>query len=248
MASTSAEPAPGRPASPVLGRTALRVLGALSLCHLLNDLMQSLLPAIYPMLKTALRARLRADRPDHASPTRLTASLLQPVVGFYTDRAAEPYSLAIGMGFTLARPAAARRRADLSAACCSRPPLVGVGSSVFHPESSRVARLASGGRHGFAQSLFQVGGNAGSALGPLLAAFVVLPRGQRSIAWFAVAALVAMALLTRVGRWYRRARSCRRPPRAATRAVARLPPRRVPGVARDPAARWSSRSTSTSRA
>jgi len=132
---------------------------------------------------------------------QLTASLLQPVVGTYTDRRPMPYSLAVGMGFTLCGLLLLSRVGFpwllLAAA------LVGTGSSVFHPESSRIARLASGGRHGFAQSFFQVGGNMGSAAGPLLAAFIVLPNGQGSVAWFAFAALLAIALLVRVGAWYR---------------------------------------------
>jgi FSR family fosmidomycin resistance protein-like MFS transporter len=185
----------------VLGRTAFPVLGALSVCHLLNDLVQSLLPAIYPILKTALALDFR-----HIGlitlVNQLTASLLQPAVGYYTDRRPRPQSLAIGMGFTLTGLVllawSTRFEAVLVAAA-----LVGVGSSIFHPESSRIARLASGGQHGLAQSLFQVGGNAGSALGPLLAAFVVLPGGQRSLAWFAAAPILAMSLLWRVGEWYR---------------------------------------------
>jgi FSR family fosmidomycin resistance protein-like MFS transporter len=178
------------------------VLGALSVCHLLNDMVQSLLPAIYPILKSALLLDFR-----HIGlitlVNQLTASLLQPVVGFYTDRRPQPYSLALGMTFTLCGlvllASAGHFGIVLAAAA-----LIGVGSSIFHPESSRLARLASGGQHGLAQSLFQVGGNAGSALGPLLAAFVVLPRGQGSLTWFAAAPIVAITLLWRVGRWYKR--------------------------------------------
>ncbi|HZP65977.1 MAG TPA: MFS transporter [Rudaea sp.] len=180
--------------------TVLPVLVAVSFCHFLNDLIQSLLSAIYPMLK----ARYALDYAEIgliALTFNLTASLLQPVVGAVTDRRPMPYSLALGMGFTLLGLLLLSRAAYpwllLAAA------LVGTGSSVFHPESSRIARLASGGRHGFAQSVFQVGGNLGTALGPLLAAFVVLPFGQESIAWFSVAALIGIALLSRVGLWYR---------------------------------------------
>jgi FSR family fosmidomycin resistance protein-like MFS transporter len=184
------------------GRTAFSVLGALSVCHLLNDMVQSLLPAIYPILKTALQLDFR-----HIGlitlVNQVTASLLQPAVGFYTDRRPQPYSLAAGMTFTLCGlvllAAASHFGIVLAAAA-----LIGVGSSIFHPESSRLARLASGGQHGLAQSLFQVGGNAGSALGPLLAAFVVLPRGQGSLAWFAAAPILAITLLWRVGGWYKR--------------------------------------------
>jgi MFS transporter, FSR family, fosmidomycin resistance protein len=182
------------------GRAAFSVLGALSICHLLNDMVQSLLPAIYPILKTALQLDFR-----HIGlitlVNQVTASLLQPAVGFYTDRRPRPQSLAAGMTFTLCGLVllawAGGFKTVLGAAA-----LIGVGSSIFHPESSRIARLASGGQHGLAQSLFQVGGNAGSALGPLLAAFVVLPRGQSSLAWFAAAPILAITLLWRVGGWY----------------------------------------------
>jgi FSR family fosmidomycin resistance protein-like MFS transporter len=177
------------------------VLTALSICHLLNDLLQSLLPAIYPILKS----NLRLDFAQIGMITFVnsgTASILQPIVGFYTDRKPKPFSLAIGMGFTLTGllllALATRFSVVLVAAA-----FVGLGSSIFHPESSRIARLASGGRHGFAQSLFQVGGNFGSSLGPLLAAFIVLPRGQSSLAWFSGAALVAILILWRIGLWYR---------------------------------------------
>ena len=178
----------------------LSVLGAVSFCHFLNDLIQSLLPAVYPLLK----ANYALDYTQIgliALTFNLTASLLQPVVGTYTDRRPMPYSLAVGMGFTLLGLLLLSQAAYpwllLAAA------LVGTGSSVFHPESSRIARLASGGRHGFAQSFFQVGGNLGTAAGPLLAAFIVLPNGQASIAWFSVVALLAIVLLWRVGAWYR---------------------------------------------
>ena len=180
---------------------AFRILAAISFCHLLNDMMQSTLPAVYPILKSAYRLDFgQIGLITLAS--QLTASLLQPFIGLYTDRRPKPYSLPIGMTFTFAGLlllAVAPRYAMIVVAAA----LVGVGSSVFHPESSRVARLASGGQHGLAQSVFQVGGNAGTALGPLLAAFIVLPRGQRSIAWFSCAALLAIVLLTRVGAWYK---------------------------------------------
>jgi MFS transporter, FSR family, fosmidomycin resistance protein len=180
--------------------TVIAVLGALSLCHLLNDMMQSLLPSIYPILKQ----NYHLDFSQIGLITlafQLTASLLQPVVGIFTDRYPQPYSAAVGMGLSVTG-LALLASADsypllLAAAAC-----VGIGSSIFHPESSRVARLASGGRHGFAQSLFQVGGNIGSATGPLLAALIVLPNGQKSVAWFMAAGILAMGLLTFVGRWY----------------------------------------------
>ena len=181
--------------------TALALLGGLSFCHLLNDMMQSLLPAMYPMLKSGLRL----DFGQIGLVTfvyQVTASLFQPLIGTYTDRRPLPYALACGMGFTLAGLlllSVAHTFPVLLLAAAT----VGIGSAVFHPESSRVARLASGGRHGFAQSLFQVGGNAGSAIGPLAAAFIVLPNGQASVAWFALAALLGIILLSRIGAWYK---------------------------------------------
>jgi FSR family fosmidomycin resistance protein-like MFS transporter len=185
--------------------TALRVLGAISFCHFLNDMMQSVIPAVYPILKTAYR--LDFGQIGLITLTvQLTASLLQPVVGLYTDRRPAPYSLAMGMSATLVG-LILLAMAPTFGMILVAVALVGIGSSVFHPESSRVARMASGGRHGLAQSVFQVGGNAGSAVGPLLAAFIVLPQGQRSIAWFSAAALVAIVILTRVGHWYKARRS-----------------------------------------
>ena len=181
--------------------TAIRILTAITVCHFLNDMVQAVVPAIYPILKIAYR--LDFGQIGLITLTgQLTASILQPVVGLYTDSHPTPYSLSIGMSMTLGGVL-------LLAAAPTFPiillavALIGIGSAVFHPESSRVARIASGGQHGFAQSLFQVGGNSGSALGPLLAAFVVLPGGQRSIAWFAIAALLAALILARVGSWYR---------------------------------------------
>ncbi|MEO7041362.1 MAG: MFS transporter [Gemmatimonadaceae bacterium] len=179
----------------------MRVLAALAFCHLLNDMMQSLLPAIYPMLKT----NYKLDFGQIGLITlayQMTASLLQPLVGIYTDRKPQPYSLVGGMSFTLVGLlllAHARSFEGLLIAAC----MVGVGSSVFHPESSRVARMASGGRHGLAQSFFQVGGNVGTAIGPLLAAFIVLPLGQSSISWFSLAALLGITVLWNVGTWSR---------------------------------------------
>ena len=195
LADTAAAP------RPAVRETALGILGAISLCHLLNDLMQSVIPAVYPILKDSYALDFgQIGLITFAN--QATASMLQPVIGYFTDRAPKPYSLATGMAFTLIGlillSFAPSFTLILLAVAC-----VGIGSSIFHPESSRVARLASGGRHGFAQSLFQVGGNAGSAMGPLLAAFIVLPNGQRSIAWFALTALVGMTILTRVGSWYK---------------------------------------------
>ena len=205
--------------------TALAVLGAVSASHFLNDLIQSLLPAVYPLLK----ANYSLDFGQIGLITlvfQVTASLLQPVVGTFTDRRPTWFSLPLGMAFTLCGllllSQATYPLLLLAAA------LIGTGSSVFHPESSRIARLASGGRHGFAQSFFQVGGNLGSAMGPLLAAFIVLPRGQGSIAWFAVAALIAIVLLTRVGFWYRAHVRVSQVKPAAVEA--RLPRKRVIGA------------------
>ena len=180
--------------------TAVVVLAAISICHMLNDVIQSLIMAIYPMLKE----NLALDFGQIGLITftfQFTASVLQPLVGYVTDRYPTPYSLVLGMSSSLIGVLliafASSYVAVLAAAA-----LIGMGSSVFHPESSRVARLASGGRHGMAQSVFQVGGNFGTALGPLFAAFIVLPFGQHSIAWFSIAALVAIVLLSGIGASY----------------------------------------------
>ncbi len=180
-------------------KTVFKILLTISFCHLLNDTIQSLMPPIYPLLQKAFHFNYwQVGR--IALTSQLTASILQPLVGLYTDRRPKPYSLAVGMGITmcglLAFSMAPSYGTILAAAA-----LVGIGSAVFHPESSRIARMASGGQHGMAQSLFQVGGNAGSALGPLLAwAFI---SGQSSIAWFSLLALVAIVLLTNIGTWFR---------------------------------------------
>ena len=199
MASETTFPAVGmEPQSGATEKTAMKVLLAISFCHLLNDTIQSLLPAIYPILKTSFH--LDFGQVGLIALTSLvTASLLQPVVGHYTDRRQRPYSLAVGMGITLIGLLLLSRAPNYRTVLVSAA-LVGIGSSVFHPESSRVARMASGGQHGMAQSLFQVGGNAGSALGPLLAAFV-LTRGQASVAWFSFVALLGIVLLARIGAW-----------------------------------------------
>jgi FSR family fosmidomycin resistance protein-like MFS transporter len=201
----------GRPHA-AAGQTTLSVIIAVAVCHMLNDIMQSLLTAIYPILK----ASYGLDFVQIGILTlafQLTASLLQPAIGMYTDKRPLPYSLAFGMGCTLAGLLVLAFAQDYWLLLVGAA-LIGVGSSVFHPESSRVARLASGGRHGLAQSLFQVGGNIGSATGPLLAAFIVLPRGQASVSWFAVAALIGMFILYRVGNWYaaHRRANANRPP------------------------------------
>jgi MFS transporter, FSR family, fosmidomycin resistance protein len=194
--------------------TTLPILFAISFCHLLNDMMQALLPAMYPMLKTSFH--LDFGQVGLITFTfQLTASLLQPAIGLYTDHHPKPFSLMVGMGSTLIGLLFLSATRSYGGLLLSAG-LVGLGSAVFHPESSRVARMASGGRHGFAQSLFQVGGNTGSAVGPLLAAFIVLPHGQGSVAWFSAAALLAIVVLWRVGHWYRRHRERI----AATRAEA----------------------------
>ncbi len=180
--------------------TVMPVLVAISVSHMLNDLIQSLIPAIYPILKASYALDFGQIGLIQLA-FQLTASLLQPLVGLYTDHKPQPYSLAVGMGFTLTGLLALSQASSFHAILVAVA-LVGVGSSVFHPESSRVARMASGGRHGFAQSLFQVGGNAGSAIGPLLAAFIVIPHGQGSIAWFSAVALLGIVILFQVGRWY----------------------------------------------
>ena len=186
-------------------KVAVAVLAAISVSHMLNDVIQSLIMSIYPMLKE----NLALDFGQIGLITftfQFTASVLQPAVGYLTDRYPTPYSLVLGMGSSLLGliliAFASSYMAVLAAAA-----LIGMGSSVFHPESSRVARLASGGKHGMAQSVFQVGGNFGTALGPLLAAFIVLPFGQPAIAWFTIAALIAMVLLTMIGTWCKLAKA-----------------------------------------
>src|ERR1700742_4184459 len=198
-------------------KTALVVLLGVSFSHMLNDMMQSLLPSIYPILKQEYALSF-AQIGIITLTFQITASLLQPVVGYVTDKKPQPYALPLGMGCTLVGLL-------LLGFATSYPVLllaaamVGMGSSVFHPESSRVARLASGGRHGLAQSVFQVGGNVGSAIGPLLAAFIVIPRGQSSVAWFSATALLGMFVLFNVGHWYK------------AHGIARLKPRTVDGKA-----------------
>jgi MFS transporter, FSR family, fosmidomycin resistance protein len=204
--------------------TAFAIIAALSFCHLLNDMMQSLIAAIYPMLK----ADYGLDFGQIGLLTftfQVTASLLQPLIGTYTDKRPQPYSLSLGMGFTLVG-LILLGFANSYWLLLAASAMVGIGSSVFHPESSRVARMASGGRLGLAQSLFQVGGNFGSAIGPLLAAFVVLPKGQTSVAWFSLAALLAMIILRQVGNWYRAHRATKGKARSHGAPVA-LPRRKV---------------------
>jgi FSR family fosmidomycin resistance protein-like MFS transporter len=187
-------------AQQVAEKTVFSVLLALSFTHLLNDTIQSLIPAIYPMVKDSLQ--LSFSQVGLITLTfQLSASILQPLVGIYTDKKPQPYSLAIGMGFTLLGLLCLAFAHHFSIVLVSVA-LVGIGSAVFHPEASRLAYMASGGRHGMAQSLFQVGGNTGSSLGPLLAAAIIVPFGQYSIAWFSVIALLAIVVMLRISRWY----------------------------------------------
>ena len=192
--------APTHPATVTSPSTALPVLVALSLAHLLNDMMQSLVPAIYPIIKEV--HGLSFSQIGLITFTfQVTASLFQPAVGFYTDKKPQPFSLAAGMGFTLVGLVVLGLAASYQMLLIGAA-MVGTGSAIFHPEATRVARMASGGRHGFAQAIFQLGGQGGGALGPVLAAFIIVPNGQASIAWFAITALLAMLVLGRVGRWY----------------------------------------------
>ncbi len=186
--------------STAVNDTSFKVLGAISVSHMLNDMIQSLMLAIYPILKGGFNLSF-AQIGLITLTYQVTASLLQPVIGMYTDKKPQPYSLPIGMAFTLCGIVLLSLAPSFYVVLIAAA-LVGTGSSVFHPESSRVARMASGGKHGLAQSLFQVGGNLGTSLGPLLAAAIVVPHGQRAIAWFSLAALLAIVILSRVSKWY----------------------------------------------
>src|ERR1700757_1280382 len=184
-----------------VAQTRFNLLGALSFSHFLNDMMQSLIVAIYPLLKGEFH--LSFTQIGVITLTyQICASVLQPLIGVYTDKNPKPYSLSVGMGFTLTGMLTLAFAPSYGLVLAAAA-MIGAGSLIFHPESSRIARLASGGRHGLAQSIFQVGGNAGSATGPLLAAWIILPKGQSSIAWFAIAALIAILILTQVGTWYK---------------------------------------------
>jgi FSR family fosmidomycin resistance protein-like MFS transporter len=186
------------PAPPAAG-TLFPILAAVSVCHMLNDMVQSLLPSIYPILKSTFK--LDFGQVGLLSLTyQVVASLLQPFIGMFTDRRPVPFALVFGMCFTLAGIVLLAIVPTFGLLLVAAA-VVGAGSAIFHPESSRIARLASGGQHGFAQSVFQVGGNTGSAVGPLLAAFIVLPLGQRGVAWFSIAAGAGIVILYRVGRW-----------------------------------------------
>jgi FSR family fosmidomycin resistance protein-like MFS transporter len=206
--------------------TRFEVLGAISFSHFLNDLIQSLIIAIYPLLKGEFLlsfAQIGAITLTY----QICASILQPVVGAYTDKHPQPYSLSIGMASTLIGLVTLALAPNYGSVLVAAA-FVGAGSAVFHPESSRIARLASGGQHGLAQSIFQVGGSAGSAVGPLLAAVIVIPHGQRSVAWFALAAVLAIGILWKVSGWYKR-HHLDRPAtaKAASRPIGPLTPRRA---------------------
>ena len=196
----TAQPLSGPAAAPQKARTSFRILGAISLSHLLNDMIQSLILAIYPLLQAEFS--LTFVQIGMITLTfQLASSLLQPVVGYLTDKHPMPWSLPIGMCFTLSGLVLLAISGSFGMVLLAAA-LVGTGSSVFHPESSRVARMASGGRHGLAQSIFQVGGNFGSSLGPLLAALIIAPYGKGNVGWFVLAALLAIVVLAQISRWY----------------------------------------------
>ncbi|TGC90898.1 MFS transporter [Salmonella enterica] len=194
------QPLAGAPAAAAKARTSFGILGAISLSHLLNDMIQSLILAIYPLLQAEFS--LTFVQIGLITLTfQLASSLLQPVVGYWTDKYPMPWSLPVGMCFTLSGLVLLALAGSVGGVLLAAA-LVGTGSSVFHPESSRVARMASGGRHGLAQSIFQVGGNFGSSLGPLLAAVIIAPYGKGNVAWFVLAALLAIVVLAQISRWY----------------------------------------------
>ncbi len=196
--------------------TTFSIILALSFSHFLNDTMQSLVPAIYPMLKGSYGLSF-AQIGLITLTMQTVSSILQPAVGLFADRRPQPYSLAVGMGATLIGLLLLANAGSYLVLLLAAS-MVGAGSAVFHPEASRVARMASGGRHGLAQSLFQVGGNLGSSLGPILAALIVIPKGQSSIGWFSGAALLAMVVLVGVGNWHWKERAA--PPRARSAPAA----------------------------
>lgn len=187
---------------PVVHGTVFAVLFAISFSHLLNDTIQALIPAIYPMLKEDFKLSF-AQLGMITFTFQCTASLLQPLVGFYADKRPMPYSLAVGMGFTLVGLVSLSMAHNFTMILISAG-LVGLGSAVFHPEASRIAHMAAGQRRGLAQSLFQVGGNAGTSLGPLLAALIIVAHGQAHIAWFSLVAFLGVVVLWKVGRWQSR--------------------------------------------
>jgi FSR family fosmidomycin resistance protein-like MFS transporter len=195
--------APELAAREMMERTVMSILLAISFCHMLNDTIQSLISALYPVIKQSLS--LNYTQVGLITLTfQMTASLLQPVVGFYTDRKPHPYSLAIGMCFSLCGIVLLSLAGTFPMLLVSVA-LVGMGSSIFHPEASRMAYMAAGVRHGFAQAVFQVGGNTGSSLGPLMAAVIVVgEHAQERVLWFSVAAVTAIAVLWNIGHWYKK--------------------------------------------
>ncbi|HFF8523328.1 MULTISPECIES: MFS transporter [Providencia] len=203
MSEQTTTPNNANPSKPVnkTGKTVFSILTAISVSHLLNDMIQSLILAIYPLLQSDFSLSF-AQIGMITLTYQITASLLQPVIGYYTDKHPQPYSLPIGMSFTLTG-LILLAMAETFPMILFAAALVGTGSSVFHPESSRVARMASGGRHGLAQSFFQVGGNLGASLGPLLAALIIEPYGKGNLGWFSLAALLAIVILLQVSNWYK---------------------------------------------
>lgn len=198
----------------VAEQTVFSILLTISFSHLLNDTIQSLIPSIYPIVKNSFH--LTFGQVGLITLTfQLAASLFQPFVGFYTDKKPQPFSLATGMVFTMIGLVCLAFASSFEWILVSVG-LIGIGSSVFHPEASKVAYMASGGRRGLAQSIFQVGGNAGSSIGPLLAALIIVPSGQKSIVWFSCLALIAMIILIAVGKWYRENMQRIRPKKVAT--------------------------------
>lgn len=191
---------PSAIAHDIAGKTVFSILLSISFSHLLNDTIQSLIPSMYPIVKHSFHLNF-SQIGIITLVFQLTASLLQPLIGLYTDRKPQPYSLAIGMGFTLTGLILLSQATNYAMLLCSVA-VIGTGSSVFHPEASKVAYMASGGRRGLAQSIFQVGGNLGGSLGPILAAMIIVPFGQSSILWFTILALIAIMVLVNVGNWY----------------------------------------------
>lgn len=215
------------PANVKTGKTVFSILTAISFSHLLNDMIQSLILAIYPLLQADFS--LSFVQIGMITLTyQMAASILQPIIGYYTDKYPQPYSLPIGMGFTLTG-LLLLAMAESFPMILVAAALVGTGSSVFHPESSRVARMASGGRHGLAQSFFQVGGNLGSSLGPLLAALIIEPYGKGNVGWFSFAALLAIIVLLQVSRWYKQQHINFKKSAQAEAVVKRLPRKTVIG-------------------
>ncbi len=219
-------PVSSKSIAPTIARTTVYpVLLAISFSHLLNDTIQSLIPSIYPIVKNSYQLSF-AQVGIITLTFQLAASLLQPLVGLYTDKKPQPFSLATGMGFSLAGLivlALAQHYYVVLIAVA----LIGTGSSVFHPEASKVAYMASGGKRGLAQSIFQVGGNAGSAIGPLLAALIIVPYGQQQILWFSLLALLAIIILYQIGKWYTANMQLIKPKTSTSATASRLPPKQI---------------------